>query len=438
MTDKIKSFFQKKKVNAKFMNAGKGYKLTDSTSTTVSAPRVEPIKRVEPTAEAKTAGQAALARLEAKTNKITKFNTSYAAIKAQVKRELEEEKRAQQNTQHNNTQLHQESEDTVNDPTSLAVDNVYFRCPYLSDEILPRNEWKEKIREFLYDQLQGEEAGLTACLVIQNCNNKREKIESCIDTLGKYLENIINNPEVEKYRKIRMQNKIFQEKVRPIEGALDFLHAAGFRQMNLLHNDVEEDFLVWSPENYDIQNLTMLLEALKSAEPIPLELDRNLQILLPMQASKRNELPSNFFTMTPEEIKREQQLRTEAVERNQMLRTKAMRERDEKQRLRKYKYSLIRIQFPDNIILQGTFFVHEKFQVIFEFVNENLGNTEMSYNLRTLIDNSLAEASRDKTLLELELVPTALLIFVPKNNSQKQSDSVGYLKEELLNYIQPN
>lgn len=130
--------------------------------------------------------------------------------------------------------------------------------------------------------------------------------------------------------------------------------------------------------------------------------------------------------------------RAEAIERNQMLRTKAMRERDEKQRLKKYKYSLIRIQFPDNIILQGTFFVHEKFHAVFEFVNENIGNTETSYDLRTLIDNSLVEASRDKTLLELELIPAVLLIFVPKNNSQKQSDSVGYLKEELLSYIQPN
>lgn len=97
--------------------------------------------------------------------------------------------------------------------------------------------------------------------------------------------------------------------MHPIEGALEFLHAAGFNQMKLLHNDVEEDFLVWSPENYDIQNLTMLLEALKSAEPIPLELDRNLQILLPMQASKKKELPTTFFAMTSEEIKREQQLR---------------------------------------------------------------------------------------------------------------------------------
>lgn len=96
------------------------------------------------------------------------------------------------------------------DLSIFAVTDVFFRCPYLSDEILLRDEWKKKIREFLYEQLMGEEAGLTACLIIQSCNSGKEKIESCVETLGKYLDNIINNPDVEKYWKIRMCNRIFQ------------------------------------------------------------------------------------------------------------------------------------------------------------------------------------------------------------------------------------
>lgn len=95
----------------------------------------------------------------------------------------------------------------------------------------------------------------------------------------------------------------------PIEGAVEFLNAAGFWPKKLLHNDVEEDFLVWNPENCNIENVEKLADALKRAETIPLELDRNLQVLLPTQASKRTELPPNFYSLTPEEIKREQQLR---------------------------------------------------------------------------------------------------------------------------------
>jgi len=94
-----------------------------------------------------------------------------------------------------------------------------------------------------------------------------------------------------------------------MEGALDFLNAAGFEQKQLLHNENDEDFLIWNPNNCSIENLIMLDEALKTAEPVPIELDRNLQVLMPSQARIRNELPSSFFTMTAEEIKREQQLR---------------------------------------------------------------------------------------------------------------------------------
>lgn len=100
-----------------------------------------------------------------------------------------------------------------------------------------------------------------------------------------------------------------QEKVLPIEGALDFLEAGGFEQRKLLHNDNEEDFLIWNPNNSNIENLTILSEAVRSAESIPIELDRNLQVLMPSQARVRNELPPSFFTMSAEEIKREQQLR---------------------------------------------------------------------------------------------------------------------------------
>lgn len=135
---------------------------------------------------------------------------SYAAIQARVKRELELERKAQQSLQQTEDTALKEKKDKIVDPSIYAVTDVFFRCPYLSDEILLREEWKKKIREFLYEQLMGEEAGLTACLIIQSCNSGKEKIENCVETLGKYLDNIINNPDVEKYWKIRMCNRIFQ------------------------------------------------------------------------------------------------------------------------------------------------------------------------------------------------------------------------------------
>lgn len=176
----------------------------------------------------------------------------------------------------------------------------------VGDEVLPRNEWKAKIKEFLYEQLEGER-GLTACLIILNCNTK-EKSTACIETLSKYLENIIQHPDEEKYRKIRKSNRIFSERVQPCEGAIDFLLGAGFSEQ-----DIDgEPFLIHSNEsdepNEGVDALKELLEALHHSEIIPLELDRNIQVLLPSQA-KRCELPPDFYRISPEELKREQQLR---------------------------------------------------------------------------------------------------------------------------------
>ena len=50
-------------------------------------------------------------------------------------------------------------------------------------------------------------------------------------------------------------------------------------------------------------------DAIQTAEPIKAELDRGLRILLPTQASKRVELPTDFFNYSPEELKKEQQAR---------------------------------------------------------------------------------------------------------------------------------
>lgn len=141
---------------------------------------------------------------------------------------------------------------------------------------------------------------------------------------------------------------IFCEKVRYVEGALDFLHAAGFSEVEL----DDETFLIWSKENVEKDyDLTTLLEALQNSEPIQLVLDRNIKVLLPSQA-KRVVLPDDFYRISPEEIKREQQLRAEAIESAQILKTKAMREREEQRTLRMYKYALIRVKFPNGLFIQ--------------------------------------------------------------------------------------
>ena len=54
--------------------------------------------------------------------------------------------------------------------------------------------------------------------------------------------------------------------------------------------------------------------------------------------------------------------RSELAERESMLRTKAMREREEMKERRKYRFALIRIRFPDGLVLQVKSGSTEKFE----------------------------------------------------------------------------
>ncbi|XP_047539288.1 UBX domain-containing protein 6 [Vanessa atalanta] len=442
MAEKIKKFFQRKKADAKFKLAGPGYKLSESTissqSSNNSKKELPVVKRSGLSEESKVAAEAALSRLQ-QTRDNPAFNTSLAAIKAQVKKELENEKACNSQT----TDVPKEKAETENEAIrNFAASGVYFKCPLISNDILPRDEWKRNIKTFLYEQLE-EERGLTACLIIQSCNSNREKVDTCVETLCKYLENIVTYPEEEKYQKIRMSNRVFNERVLPIEGSMELLLAAGFIQQKLPNADgVEEDFLVFVKENVpSVESLIALIEALRTAEPIQLELDRNLQVLLPSQAANKVQLPPSFYALTPEELKREHQLRIEAIERSQMLRTKAMREKDELREMKKYKFAIIRIRFPDGILLQGTFSVYERYNEIHEFVQENLEHSGLPFVLNTPTGHKLIpDEDANKTLIDLRLVPATVLTFawhssvIEEINSSPNKDV--FLKPEIMVLVQ--
>jgi UBX domain-containing protein 6 len=65
------------------------------------------------------------------------------------------------------------------------------------------------------------------------------------------MENIIQNPSEEKFRKIRVSNRVYQDRVAQVEGTQDFLMAAGFNITKLPYQDGEEDFWMFSEENLD-------------------------------------------------------------------------------------------------------------------------------------------------------------------------------------------
>ena len=60
----------------------------------------------------------------------------------------------------------------------FTVSGVYFHCPMIGPDILPKSEIQDKIKSFLLNQLEDEKdmRGLTACLIIHTLNKNKEKV----------------------------------------------------------------------------------------------------------------------------------------------------------------------------------------------------------------------------------------------------------------------
>ncbi|XP_013086284.2 UBX domain-containing protein 6-like [Biomphalaria glabrata] len=442
----IKRFFEKRKLNIKFKKAGEGHRL-DEPSSSVQAPKVSvasvskpsSITR-EPETEAarRAAAEAALARMEAKQQ--MKNADSMVVQRARMKRQMEEEKRRLLEAEKKGASARAAPDEVVKDSAPM-LETVLYKCPDIGPQLLPKSEMESAIHRFLLENYE-DEPEMTSALMIHTLNKNKEKVKTCVETLVKYLDNIINNPTEEKFWKIRQSNKAFQERVACLKGTEQFLLAAGFSLKNLPFEDGEAAFYVFDSElAKDVDRLQNMKEILLKAEPIQPELDRDLKIFHPSKSAASFEIPDEFYAISPEELKKEHQRREEAAEKLGMLRTKAMRERDEQRELRKYRYVLLRVKFPDGILLQGVFRAQESMKQVYQFVRENLVNDWMPFHLTSGTNNKLEEG--DMTLAELGLAPAAVVHFswdadvLREATSQKGSNIAKvHLLPELMAKIQ--
>ena len=74
--------------------------------------------------------------------------------------------------------------------------------------------------------------------------------------------------------------------------------------------DGEEQFLVLAEDKMkNPEGLEVAKEMLTSAAPLKAELDRNLQVFRPSPRVTHFDLPSEFYKLSVDEIKKEQKLR---------------------------------------------------------------------------------------------------------------------------------
>ncbi|MBN3315551.1 UBXN6 protein, partial [Atractosteus spatula] len=433
----MKKFFEDIKKDIKFKSAGPGQKLTGESQKCPPVKTSTPCKpRQSPTEGAQKAGAAALARVEQEHR--PRPLTSQDAIRSQVKKELLAEAAATAAVGQP-AESSEGSKVPVKEAACFSVSGVYFTCP-LTGATLTKSEREVHIKEAILMRF-AEDPLEASVMMIHTFNKDREKLKAGIDIISKYIDNICNNPSEEKYRKIKLQNKVFQEKVKCIEGSREFLQAVGFKSQVLAVDgqDNSEEFLVLPEEALaQLEELRASRARLQAGEPVRAKLDRQLQVYRPSPHATRFELPPDFYNLTAEELKREQQLRSETVERNAQLRTKAMRERDEQRERKKYNYTLLRVRLPDGNLLQGTFYARDKVPALYEFVRGALINDWQPFELIAPGGQKLKE--EELALNECNLAPAALLTFswdgaVLADIQASGTQTHSILKPELLENI---
>ncbi|XP_007949242.1 UBX domain-containing protein 6 [Orycteropus afer afer] len=408
----MKKFFQEIKADIKFKSAGPGQKLTESVGE--KAPKDKPSQpalkqpRQGPTNEAQMAAAAALARLEQKQPR-GRGPISQDSIRNQVRKELQAEATASGSPESPGTNV--VSEPREEGSAHLAVPGVYFTCP-LTGATLRKDQRDAHIKEAILSHFSTDPVA-ASIMKIHTFNKDRDRVKLGVDTIAKYLDNIHLHPEEEKYRKIKLQNKVFQERIHCLEGAHEFFEAIGFQKVMLPvpdQDDLEEFYVLGEAAQAQPQSLERHKEQLLGAEPIRARLDRQCRVFQPSPLATQFDLPKDFFTLTAEEIRREQRLRADTVERLSVLRTKAMRDKEEQREMRKYTYTLLRVRLPDGCLLQGTFYARERMSALFAFVREALQSDWLPFELLALGGQKLSE-DENLPLNECGLVPSALLTF---------------------------
>ncbi|XP_076245287.1 tether containing UBX domain for GLUT4 isoform X2 [Calliopsis andreniformis] len=134
-----------------------------------------------------------------------------------------------------------------------------------------------------------------------------------------------------------------------------------------------------------------------------------------IEVLSKDELPNDFYDLTVNDAKvllRDAKRRREELEDAPLLTTVQRQLNHEKQtlsQLNKYQHTVIRIQFPDQFVLQGVFRPLEKVQTIKDFVKNYLIDSDSDFEIFTTPPKHIL--SPDAYLVDENLVPSTIVYY---------------------------
>ncbi|KAM0881002.1 hypothetical protein ACQ4PT_033210 [Festuca glaucescens] len=289
---------------------------------------------------------------------------------------------------------------------------------------------------------------------------------AAVEVAKKLLGNLLKEPGNDKYRRVRLGNPRIKEAVADREGGLDLLEAVGFT----IGDESGELFAVMDETPNDlrlggIRQAVLLLERSHPSAPVqtPVEaaskegcrnvadeqkevkkiVDRQIRVFfnVPGSSVAETDAPDSFYKLSSEEVSKEARMRRERLEQSRLLIPKSYKEKQALAARQKYKQTVIRVQFPDGVILQGVFLPAEATGSLYEFVTSALKQPSLEFDLicpgfprSRVLPHSPNVGERARTLQDEDLVPSALLKFKPN-----ETDSVVFtgLLDNLLEASEP-
>ncbi|KAM0949092.1 putative UBX domain, PUB domain, Ubiquitin-like domain superfamily, PUB-like domain superfamily [Dioscorea sansibarensis] len=256
-----------------------------------------------------------------------------------------------------------------------------------------------------------------------------------VEIVLKLLRNVTREPENDKFRRIRMGNPKIKQAVGDVKGGMELLECVGFQI-------AEDGGEIWATmEVPDEERIRVVKDAVASLERLSLDgsssatvpakefdssveqetIDRQVKVFFPVPESvaAKIELPDSFYNLSADEIKREAGLRKKKLEDSQLLIPKSYREKQALAAKKKYKKTLIRIQFPDRVVLQALFLPRETTAELYKFVSAALKEPSLEFELlhptppKRVVPRFARQGEKLPTLEDVDLVPKALIRFKP-------------------------
>ncbi|KAH7679776.1 UBX domain-containing protein 6 [Dioscorea alata] len=256
-----------------------------------------------------------------------------------------------------------------------------------------------------------------------------------VEIVLKLLRNVVREPENDKFRRIRMGNPKIKQAVGDVKGGLELLECVGFQI-------AEDGGEIWATmEVPDEERIRVVKDAVASLERLSLdesssatiapkepkefgssvEIDRQVRVFFSVSesAAAKIELPDSFYNLSADEIKREASLRKKKLEDSQLLIPKSYREKQALAARKKYMKTLIRIHFPDNVVLQAVFLPRETTAELYKFVSSALKEPGIEFELlhptvpKRVVPRLAGQGEKLPTLEDVDLVPKALIRFKP-------------------------